>query len=398
MPFKAHFLALTESLRFLESFWRESSFYCFNMQWREDFPKLNDALFFMDDATFRNMDQSPEVLALFLSQHIPGYDNVIRLTEVAALNHRVTINPRLQVDVPGRKWSQIESFIGALPVVPSTKNKTVVDWCSGKSYLGRAVANYWGSKLHAVECQQALCESGRALASPWVESVQFSQKDVLKDHHDFLPSDFVVALHACGDLHRSLLRQWRQSNAAHLVLAPCCYHQWFKGNYVPLSEIAQKNDLVLTRNQVRLAVQEMVTSSSRVRSQVALLGQWRMAFDLVQRDIRGVDEYLSTVSLPFSSVKKGAEFVIRTLAECKSITIPPDFDFQPYLIRAEQRYAEFQRLQLVAHGFRRALELWLVLDLVLFLEEGGCEVELASFCPRDITPRNLRICATRKAM
>ena len=122
-----------------------------------------------------------------------------------------------------------------------------------------------------------------------------------------------------------------------------------------------------------------------------------MAFDLIQRDVRGIDEYLPTPSLPYSYVALGPEVVIRTLADKSGILLPANFDFAAYLPRAETKYLQFRRLQLVSQGFRRALEMWMVLDLVLFLEEGGCEVSLTNFCPREITPRNLQINASRNA-
>ena len=125
------------------------------------------------------------------------------------------------------------------------------------------------------------------------------------------------------------------------------------------------------------------------------LGEWRMAFDLIQRQIRGEDTYLPTASIPFNRIKLGPEAIIRQLAEKKSIVIPEGFDFEPFLSQAKQRYTNFLRLQLVNHGFRRAIELWLVLDLVNYLQEGGCEVHLGTFCHRSITPRNFQLRARK---
>ena len=53
------------------------------------------------------------------------------------------------------------------------------------------------------------------------------------------------------------------------------------------------------------------------------------------------------------------------------------------------------RLSIVRHAFRRPLEVWLALDLGLFLEGAGYEVSLGTFCPRRLTPRNLLLSARR---
>jgi hypothetical protein len=60
-----------------------------------------------------------------------------------------------------------------------------------------------------------------------------------------------------------------------------------------------------------------------------------------------------------------------------------------------RRHAEVMRLSVVRHAFRRALEVWLVLDLACFLEQRGYAVELGTFCERQLTPRNLLLSALR---
>ena len=44
-----------------------------------------------------------------------------------------------------------------------------------------------------------------------------------------------------------------------------------------------------------------------------------------------------------------------------------------------------------ARVFRRAIEMWLVLDRVLYLEAAGYQVQLTTFCQKSLTPRNILI-------
>ena len=62
-----------------------------------------------------------------------------------------------------------------------------------------------------------------------------------------------------------------------------------------------------------------------------------------------------------------------------------------------QRQREVMRLSIARHAFRRALEIWLVLDLACYLEKRGYAVDLGVFCRRELTPRNLLISARRSA-
>jgi hypothetical protein len=57
------------------------------------------------------------------------------------------------------------------------------------------------------------------------------------------------------------------------------------------------------------------------------------------------------------------------------------------------RQRELIRLSIVRHVFRRSLEVWLALDLAIYLENNGYTVGLGSFCERHLTPRNLLISA-----
>ena len=54
-----------------------------------------------------------------------------------------------------------------------------------------------------------------------------------------------------------------------------------------------------------------------------------------------------------------------------------------------------RNLELVQGLFRRPLELWLVLDMALFLQDQGFSVQLGEFCPQQLTPRNLLLVAER---
>jgi hypothetical protein len=60
-----------------------------------------------------------------------------------------------------------------------------------------------------------------------------------------------------------------------------------------------------------------------------------------------------------------------------------------------QRQREVMRLSIPRHACRRALELWLVLDLAEYLEACGYAPSLTTFCDRQLTPRNLLLTARR---
>ncbi|RBL65392.1 SAM-dependent methyltransferase, partial [Pseudomonas sp. MWU13-2625] len=71
------------------------------------------------------------------------------------------LRQRLNVDVPGRKWQQIEAFAGRLHFTRATEHW--LDWCSGKGHLGRRLLQP-GQQLTCLEYDPALVTSGAQLS------------------------------------------------------------------------------------------------------------------------------------------------------------------------------------------------------------------------------------------
>ena len=84
--------------------------------------------------------------------------------------------PRLNVDVPGRKWQQIEAFASRLEFSEAPKHW--LDWCSGKGHLGRRLLQT-GQQLTCLEYDPALVASGQALSQRHHLHALHVEQDVL---------------------------------------------------------------------------------------------------------------------------------------------------------------------------------------------------------------------------
>lgn len=400
MTHSERFNAICTQLQAYADLWGDSPFCEQQLVWQHRYPTLSNALLALSDEQVESLEQDPEQLQFFLGAQLPALNSLWPLLPMVAEHRHLSLPSRWSTDVPGRKWAQIAAFMAQLNAHRDAQcshhsDARYVDWCAGKSHLGQNVSAFMRQPLRAIEKDRNLCELGHAQAKKRGLPLEFICSDVLHEAHRFAPEEHVLALHACGDLHRRLLDQWVRSQSHALTLSPCCYHLWLKSSLRPLSSHARTHDLHLDKNQVQLAVQETVTSSTRVRQQVDTLAQWRLSFDVLQRQVRGVDQYLNTPSLRLSILNDGFVSFIQHLCERRGIERPSSIDYSWLDDAGRQRFARAKRLQLVRHGFRRALELWLVLDLVLFLEEHQANVQLVEFCPRELTPRNLLIRANR---
>lgn len=209
-----------------------------------------------------------------------------------------------------------------------------------------------------------------------------------------------MALHACGELHRQLLHGASNPMIERMSLSPCCYALGILADqlYQPLSlrVLNQTDRCTLNTEHLRLAVQESVTAPARVRAQRMRVNRWRLGFDGLQRQLRGQDSYLNVPSHPSTLNSTCFEQFCHWAAHNRQLTLPDNLDFDHWEKLGRQRYLEVMQQELLRHLFRRALELWLTLDYILFLEQQDFSVRLGEFCPRDVTPRNLLIDAVRR--
>jgi hypothetical protein len=159
--------------------------------------------------------------------------------------------------------------------------------------------------------------------------------------------------------------------------------------------VGRRYDLDLGVEDLHTAVQESVTSPARVQRQRRRLQAWRLGFDHLQRELRGVDAYLHTPSRPLSVLHGGFAQFCRELAAHKGLALPGAIDLSRFEALGEQRLREVAALDLVRLLFRRPLESWLVLDSACHLAGLGYDVAVGTFCPRALTPRNLLIHARR---
>lgn len=301
-----------------------------------------------------------------------------------------TARHRLNVDVPGRKWQQIEAFGAALQFAQQPTHW--LDWCAGKGHLGRRLLQP-GQQLTCLEYDPALIASGQALSEHHGLPATHQLQDVMADVA-ITAEHTPVALHACGDLHVRLLQLASAAGCRQLALAPCCYNRIGADSYQPLSAAGRASHLRLSIEDLGLPLSETVTAGNRVRQQRDTSMARRLAFDRLQRQLRGCDEYLPTPSLPANWLDKPFADYCRELASLKGLSTG-ERNWAELEAHGWRRLAEVRNLELVRGLFRRPLEIWLVLDRALFLSEQGYKVEIGTFCEPTLTPRNVMVLAER---
>ncbi|KKD62055.1 SAM-dependent methyltransferase [Grimontia sp. AD028] len=390
------FTQLDRLLSSYTSFWQGVPFDCLDLPWRESHPELCEWLDTQSLDELESWKADPAALSKVLSKWLPDAETLVGLSAVATpKSNDVPCDAHWSTGVPGRKWSQISTFTSA---VIGGEGERWLEWCAGKGYLGRILAVTKNAKVTSLEWQQALCEDGQAYADKHKLPMQFVQGDAFaKESRQLVEScDHAVALHACGDLHVTLLRHAVEAKPTSVSVSPCCYHLIQSKQYQPLSSLAKASELSLSKHDLKLPLQETVTAGQTVRNKRFIEVSFRLGFDALQRRLSKTEKYLPVPNVQKSLLNEGFEAFCCWAAEQKGITLPKDVQFDDFLKIGESRFHTVEKMETVRTLFRRPLEIWLVLDRALYMTENGYHTDISTFCSRELTPRNLLIHAIRK--
>lgn len=373
--------------------WRPAPFATPVPAWAVRYPEMAEFLESLDDVAMARFESDTPALVAELARWLPNLPVRDDLLDLPALGGEPYPLPETRAaDMPGRKREQAGAFASAIrPLTYPT-----LDWCCGKGHLARTLVPFAASPLEGYEWNPDLVADGNVLAERYGDPVTLHTQDVLDENLVWPARRHGVALHACGDLHRRLIVGAVDNRWPRVSLSPCCFHLTNNADYQPLSRQAARHtsNAALSRQDIRLAVRETVTAPARVRRQTGLNQVWRLGFDGLQRQVRGVNDYLPVPSHPPALNHQGFQAFCHWAATEKEVEIPDGVDFSHWLAVGEQRQRQVRRHELVRHLFRRPLEVWMVLDYALYFEEQGYNVRLGTFCDRALTPRNLLLDAT----
>ncbi|WP_367255564.1 methyltransferase [Pseudomonas sp. stari2] len=392
----ARFTALDTFLTAHQALWKPRPFTHLQLPWEASHPELASWLRERSLEDAENAHNQPAELLDAPEPFAALAALSLELSSVGELpaHSLEAAGHRLNVDVPGRKWQQIEAFASRLSFAAQPKHW--LDWCSGKGHLGRRLLGA-DQQLTCLEYDPTLVASGQALSQRHHLPALHVEQDVLAANTALLlnAEHTPVALHACGDLHVRLMQLASAVGCKQMAIAPCCYNRISRTEYQTLSSAGSRSALQLSLEDLSLPMSETVTAGARVRRQRDTSMARRLAFDLLQRQVRGVDEYLPTPSLPSAWLEKPFADFCRDLAALKELSTIGSPDWPALEIAGWQRLAEVRNLELLRGLFRRPLELWLNLDRALFLTEQGYIVRLGTFCEAPLTPRNFLLLAER---
>ncbi|MCE7536458.1 methyltransferase [Aliivibrio fischeri] len=378
-------------------FWQFSAFHSSDYPWRTTHENLSHWLDGLTLAEVQELKRVPEKLTQALSAFIPEVNDLYALSQLEQLQAAPLVMPKgLDSGINGRKWQQITS-LSALGIQYSQPKGQWLEWCGGKGYLGRVLNVASGKPVTTLEWQDTLCHSGQEYADKHQLNMTFIQGDALATSASELikANQHAIALHACGDLHVSLIQKGIDKSIDAVTLSPCCFHLTQSSVYEGLSVLSKQAQIRLSKEDLRLPLQETVTAGKRTQHHREQEMQYRLGFNTLQQFVTGNDNYVSVPSIKKSLLSDGFDAFCRWASEHKKLQLPDDVDFSHWLNKGKEAFVVMEKCDLVQQVFKRPLEVWLCLDRVLLLEEAGYNVRIGEFCLKEDTPRNIVIQAKK---
>lgn len=394
--FAAAFDELNQLLIRYQQIWRPQPFTDDNLPWISQHRSLHKALLELPEQQLLAFENE-QLLLTWMTDYLPGLQKSCRWQTAPYEGPLYSMAKFADTGIPGRKKQQIVAFSSAINHNFAIRGP-ILDWCSGKGYLARQMNQLSNQTVTCLEYDTKLCQIGETLSAAQNCNVHFIQQDVLQPIAQHLLADAVLhtGLHACGELHVQMLKTAVAMKSRNIACVPCCYHLSKNSAYQALSNPGRHSSLQLNKSDLRLAVLQTVTGGQRVKRLREQELLWRIAFDLLQRQVSGLDQYQSTPSVNKQYLSGSFIDYAKMMASKTQLTLPAELDVQQLLLDARKKYQRIIRLEKARLAFRRALEYWLILDRVLYVQEQGYNVKISSFCPSDISPRNTLILAVRK--
>ena len=407
MDFKDRFEQIRDYLLPYQLIWDREILICYpesidwyDNEWIQDLSKLSlDEIFLIDS----RKDLSPIRGSKF--KEIIEKSIALSTIPKKLSCKNLDIPPHSLNRVSQKKRHELKNLIPVIEKVKSTHNiREVIDVGGGVGHLSRILAGYFDLHSTCIDYNKDHLNRGRQnlqkLRAPEQDKINFVHMDINKTpinefnriQNLFNRESFIVGLHSCGPLSVKLIKSIIHHKARGLINFGCCYLKCDPISDINLSKHASEKPLTITSEGLTLATRAHTELSRVDFDNKFRVKHHRYALHLFLYHELGQNKFLSVgdcnLSIYHESFSKYARMKLKQHGFKHDFS---DHYLDNFYKKNETLLKKMFLCNLVRWVFGRPLELYILLDRVLYLQEHGYQTTINQYFDGKISPRNIGI-------
>lgn len=267
---------------------------------------------------------------------------------------------------------------------------TIIDIGSGVGHLSSALVYNKDLKSYCLDLNTDFQEQGKKKIKQWVpevkEKITFIRCEVNKNTDYPFQYDknktLTIGLHACGPLTTYIIQQ----RPKHLLSFSCCYHKL--NDEYNISKIAQADPIALTNHALTLAAKCLGTNRADDLDRKLAVKRFRYAlhFYLIENDISSFTTLGNASAQDYQG--RFESYAKKFFPKLKDKT-----DLQQFFDKdsTQEKIQYYFRAGTIRSLLGRLVEVYLILDRVLYLRDHQLEANCFEVFDRKLSPRNIGI-------
>lgn len=278
--------------------------------------------------------------------------------------------------------------------------KKIIDIGGGIGLLAQTLANEFNLDVMTVDMDPVLQKTGSSRQKP-EGRLKYMNLKVAGDNKSFnelLNSEVMtIGLHTCGDLALEQIKSSAENKINSLINFGCCYQKLSPAGQ-NISRFAQNlsNKIFMSKFALTLSARAHRKMNEKDFNLKMKVKHYRYALHILLHDQYHQHTLVTLGNSPARLYNE--EFATYTQEQLSRVQIP--LKHTPEELNAFFEMPETQKMVwhmivagLIRNATGRLLELYLLLDRLIWLEEAGYQCQLKEFFDEETSPRNLGLMA-----
>ncbi|EQC51480.1 methyltransferase [Bacteriovorax sp. DB6_IX] len=312
--------------------------------------------------------------------------------------------------VKGKKRHEILILAEVLKEIQNDKAFShLVDIGGGVGHLARVMAHYKGIECISLDINQEFQELGKKRLEKYPKPPQ--GRDVKFITHDFThelegemtkkiftKDSFSLGLHTCGPLAIKHIDCALKNQTRGLLNFGCCYNRLDPESDINISDFAKAHGqegfntftfTLASRGHSSMTKEDFI-HKRRVKD-------YRYALHIYFHDILGIKELIPVGDSHHREYWKDfGEYALSKIEKIGMETQWKKEDFDKFFAQdsLQKSLNQLFKANIIRWQLGRTLELYILLDRILYIEQSGKKAQLLQFFSSDLSPRNIGVLYT----